>query len=305
MLINLKRVIKFALNDFNRNKGISIATIFVLFITMMLITGLVFFHGLTNYLTSQLQNKIDITVYFKSEASEEKILEVKEEIVKMFPNIKKIEYVSKEQALAIFMERHGDNPVLSRALQEVGGNPLLPSLNIITTNGDPAQYEEVSNTLQGTNFYESISHIDFLKRKDTIEKVYSINKNINIFGLLLGAIMVVVAVLVVFNTVKLAIEKSKEEITTMMVVGASDWFIKGPFIIQGIIYGLIAFIICFVVSALAAFGISSRIDFILPGFNTFSYFLTNWWIFVLIQLGFGIAVGAVSSYIVVRKHLEN
>jgi len=305
MVTNLKRVINFALNDFNRNKGISIATIFVLVITMMLVTSLVFFHGLASHLAAQLQNKIDITVYFKSETLEQKILEVQEEIVKMSPNVKSIKYISKDEALAIFRERHGDNPVLSKALQEVGDNPLLPSLNIVTTNGDPAQYEEVSNTLQNTSFYELISHIDFLKRKDTIEKVYSINKNINIFGLLLGAILVIVAVLVVFNTVKLAIEKSKDEITTMRVVGASDWFIKGPFIIQGILYGVIAFLVCFAISALTAFGISSRIDFILPGFNTFSYFLTNWWIFVLIQLGFGIAVGAVSSYIVVRKHLEN
>jgi len=305
MVTNLKRVIKFAINDFNRNKGISIATIFVLVVTIMLITSLIFFHGLATYLTAQLHNKIDITVYFKTETPEQKILEVKEEIVKMSPNIKTIEYVSREQALAIFTEKHGDNPVLSKALQEVGDNPLLASLNITTTDGDPLQYEEISNTLQNTTFAELISHIDFLKRKDTIEKVYSINKNINIFGLLLGIILVLVAILVVFNTIKLAIEKSKEEIITMRVVGASDWFIKGPFIIQGMLYGVIAFLICFIVSAFMAFVISSRIDFILPGFNTFSYFLTNWWIFVLIQLGFGIAVGAFSSYIVVRKHLKN
>ena len=113
-----------------------------------------------------------------------------------------------------------------------------------------------------------------------------------------------VAVLVVFNTIKLVIENSKEEISTMKVVGASDWFVRGPFIIQGIIYGIIAFIICILLSGLSAYFLASKISVVLPGFDVFSYFLTNWWIFVLIQLGFGIAVGAISAIVVVKKYLE-
>ena len=302
-MTNLKRIIKFAINDFSRNKGISIAAIFVLVVTIMLVTGLIFFQGIAGYLTSQLQDKIDITAYFKEGTSEQDILNVKDQILKMSPNIRNVEYVSKDQAIASFNQKHGDNPVLSKALQEVGDNPLLPSLNI-STNGDPAQYAEISNILQTSDFSKLINGVDFSQKKDIIEKVYSITKNINTFGLVLGVILIIVAILVVFNTVKLAIDNSKEEISTMRVVGASNWFIRGPFIIQGIIYGIFAFLICFLLSGLAAYFLSSKISVVLPGFDMFGYFLTNWWIFVLIQLGFGIGVGAVSSFIVVRKYLD-
>ncbi len=303
MLTNFRRILTFAINDFSRNKGISIATIFVLIITIMLVTGLFFFQGITSYLTSQIQDKIDITAYFKDGTQEEDILNVKDEIMKMSPNIKNVKYISKDQALAFFGETHKDNPVLAKALQEVGGNPFLPSLNI-TTNGDPLQYASVANILQTSDFSKLIDKVDFSQKKDTIEKVYSITSNINMFGILLGIALIIVAILVVFNTIKLAIENSKDEISTMRIVGASDWFIRGPFVIQGIIYGFAAFSICILISAASAYFLSSKMDVILPGFNIFEYFLANLWIFVLIQLGFGIGVGIISSFIVVKKYLE-
>ncbi|MCX6720052.1 MAG: permease-like cell division protein FtsX [Candidatus Staskawiczbacteria bacterium] len=303
MATKLKRIIDFAFSDFSRNKGISIAAVFVLVVTMMLVTGLIFFQGMAGYLTSQIRDKIDITAYFVDGTAEQDILGVKDQILKMSPNIKNVEYVSQEQALASFNEKHKDNPVLSKAVQEVGENPFLPSLNI-TTNGDPAQYEEVSNILQTSDFNKLIDKVDFSQKKDTIEKVYSITSNINTFGIILGAILILVAILVVFNTIKLAIENSKEEISTMRIVGASDWFVRGPFLIQGIIYGVIAFIVCIIASGLVALLLSSKISAVLPGFNMFSYFLTNLWILVLIQLGFGVGVGIISSFIVVKKYLD-
>jgi len=303
MLTNFKRVLTFAINDFSRNKGISVAAIFVLTIIILLVTGLLFFQGITAYLTSQLQNKIDITAYFKADTSEQDILNVKDDILKMSPNIRNIEYVSKDQALASFNEKHKDNPVLAKALREVGDNPFLPSLNI-TTNGDPQQYASASNILQTSDFSKLINKVDFSQKKDTIERVYSITSNVNTFGLILGAILIIVAILVVYNTIKLTIENSKDEISTMKIVGASDWFIRGPFVIQGIFYGAIAFLICILITAASVYFLSPKISVALPGFSLLDYSLTNWWIFVLIQLGFGMGVGAISALIVVRKHLE-
>ncbi|MCX6724119.1 MAG: permease-like cell division protein FtsX [Candidatus Staskawiczbacteria bacterium] len=303
MFTNFKRVFTFAMNDFGRNKGISIAAIFVLTITIMLMTSLFFFQGMAGYLTSQIQDKIDVTAYFKDGTQEKDILSVKDQIIKMSPSIKNVEYVSKDQALAIFNEKHKDNPILAKALQEVGENPFLPSLNI-TTNGDLAQYASVANILQTSDFSKLVDKVDFSQKKDTIEKVYSITSSIDTFGILLGIILIIVAILVVFNTIKLAIENSKEEIGTMRTVGASDWFIRGPFVIQGIIYGVVSFLICISISAISAYFLSSRVSAVLPGFDIFNYFLTNWLIFVLIQLCFGIGVGAISAFLVVKKHLE-
>jgi cell division transport system permease protein len=303
MFTSFGRIAKFALQDFKRNKGISLAAIFVLVVVLLLVTFLLFSRGITDYLVSEIQGKIDITAYFKGDAEEQDILDVKNKILQMSPNIKGIEYISKEQALQIFNERHEDNPVLSRALQEVGANPFLPSLNIITS-GDPVQYAEVSNILQTSDFSKLIDKVDFSQKKTTIEKVYSATKSINLFGFIVGAVLIIIAISVVFNTVKLAVENSKDEISTMRIVGASDWFVRGPFIIQGVIYGIFAFLICALLSLLFAYLFSAKISVILPGFSLFGYFLTNFWFFALIQLVFGVGVGGVCSYIVVKKYLE-
>jgi len=303
MNTNFKRILSFAVNDFRRNEGISIAAIFVLVVTIMLVTGLVFFQGTAGYLTSQIRDKIDITAYFVDGTAEQDVLAVKDKILSMSPNITGIEYISKDQALANFNEKHQDNSILTKALQEVGDNPFLPALNI-TTNGNPDQFAQVSNILQTSDFSNLIDKVDFSQKKDTIEKVYSITTRINVFGIIFGILLVIVAVLVVLNTVKLGIESSKEEISTMRIVGASDGFIRGPFIIQGIMYGVIAFIISFILSALAAAFLSSNIAVVLPGFSMLHFFLANWWLFVLIQLGFGVGVGAASALIVVKKYLS-
>lgn len=291
------------MNDFSRNKGISVAAIFVLMVTMLLVTGLLFFRGFSQYLIGQVQDKIDVTAYFKDGTSEQDILKVKDKIISISPDIKDVEYVSKEQAMETFTEKHKDNSVFSKALEEVGENPFLPSLNIKTT-GDPAQYEDVSNILETAEFAKFIEKVDFSQKKDTIEKVFSITSNINRAGLILGAILVIVAILVVFNTIKLAVDSSKEEISTMRVVGATNWFVNGPFIIQGALYGIIAFIFCIVISAICAFAASSKIGIVLPGFSLFEYFISHLWLFIIIQLGFGIGVGIISSFVVVRKYLD-
>jgi len=303
MFKNFKRILKFAFDDFSRNKGTSVAAIFMLTIIILFVTGLFFFQGLANYLTSQLKNTIDITAYFKAATSEEDILDVKDKILKISPNIKSIEYVSKEQALADFNEKHKDNPVLVKSLEEVGDNPFLPSLNIIT-NGDPQQYASVSNILQTSDFGKLIEKVDFSQKKSTIEKVYSVTTNISLYGIIIEIILVIIALLVIYNTIELTIESSKNEIATMKVVGASDWFIKGPFVMQGAFYGIISFIICFSILVLCSYFLSPQASAILPGFGIWNYFLTNWWIFVLIQLGFGVGLGAISALIVVKKHLE-
>ncbi|MEK7562419.1 MAG: permease-like cell division protein FtsX [Patescibacteria group bacterium] len=303
MLTSFNRIFKFAIDDFSRNKGISLAAIFVLVVTIMLVSGLFFFRGISSFLISEIQDRIDITAYFKDGVEEQDILNVKDEILKMSPNIKGVEYISKERAMEIFNKKHRDNAVIVRAIEEVGTNFLLPSLNI-KTNGDPAQYAGVSNVLQTANFSKFIDRVDFSQKKDTIEKVFSITSNINNFGIITGVMLVIVAMLVVFNTIKLAVDNSKEEISTMRIVGASDWFIRGPFIIQGAIYGLIACVVSLLISGASAYLLSSKIGVMMPGFNLFGYFLSNIWILVLIQLAFGAGVGIISSFIVVRKYLD-
>jgi cell division transport system permease protein len=303
MFTTFKRVFKFAFVDFYRNKGRSFSAIFVLIIIIGLITGLFFLHGISNFVVSVIENKIDITAYFKSGTAESDILNVKDQILKTLPEVKNVQYVSEDDALNNFTQRHKDNQVFSNALTQVGGNPFLPSLNI-TTNEDPAQYEKIANILNGAQFSSLIDRVDFLQKKDIIDKVFNITSNINTFGLVMVIILILVAVLIVFNTIKLAIDSSKDEISAMRIVGASNWFLRAPFVIQGAIFGCIAWIICIIITGIAAYFLSSQLLVIFSGFSLWNYFLSNVVIIILLQLGFGVGLGVISSFIVVQKYLK-
>lgn len=300
---NFSRAMGFALSHFYRNKGTSVAAIFVLTVTTLLMTGLFFTRGMSDYVIGQVQNKIDITAYFTSDTPEQDILDARQALLQEAKAIKTIQYISQDQALAAFNEKHADNAVFSRALTEVGGNPFLPSLNIIT-NGDTTQYQAIAAILQQDQYASMIQKVDFSEKKDTIQKVFAITAAVTAFGLGIGVVLIVISILVVFNTIKLIIEASGQEISTMRVVGASNWFIRGPFIIQGAIFGAISLGICFLITAACSFALTPGLAVIMPGFNLFGFFLANIFIIILIQLAAGAGLASALSFLVVRKYLN-
>ena len=303
MFTNFKRVLHFALADLSRNKGISIATIFILVVTISLFTLMFFLHGVSKEIITQIQNKIDITAYFKSDTVEQDILLAKEQILKQSGDIKKIQYISKEDALNIFLEKHKDDDTFVDALAQVGDNPFLPSLNI-TTTGDPQQYKKINDILQGDQFSGLIDQVDYSQKKDVIERLFSITSTINKFGIGLAILFMLIAILVVFNTIKLAIDTSKTEISTMRIVGASSWFVRAPFIIQGVLFGIFSFIIVFFITVISMYFLSSKLQVVLSGFSLWHYLLSHIFVIILIQLGFGIFLGGIASFIVVQKYLK-
>lgn len=302
MFTSLKRILKFAVTDFYRNRGASFAAIFVLVMTISLVTGLFLFQGISKFLISQVQDKIDISAYFKEDTTEEDVLGVKAELSKFSSEVKEIQYISKEEALQRFTKKHKDNPDFMKALEEVGGNPFLASLNIKTRL--PSQYEKISNFLETGQFRSLIEKVDYYQKRPIIEKVFSVTSAVNNFGIGLSIVLVLIAVLVVFNTTKLAIYNSKEEISTMRLVGASNWFIRGPFITQGAICGFFACLICILIFGSFTFFLSPKLEVLLPGFNLSSYFISNFWTIILIQVIFGMGLGIISSFIVVKKYLK-
>lgn len=301
--INLRRAFQFAAADFYRNKGISIAAIFILITATLLITGLFYLHGMSRFLIAEIQNKMDITAYFAQDTKEQEILALKEDLSRQFESITGITYVSKEEALEDVLEKHPDDPVISKALEEVGENPFLPSLNI-TTNGNVGQYQSIAEYLQQEVFADFIEKVDFSQKKATIEKILSTTWYTNIIGISLGVLLIIVAGLAVFNTIKLVIDFSRDEIATMRIVGASNWFINAPFIMEGGMFGAVAFMVCFTVTLILSIAASRIIGEVALGFNLAGFFLSNIFLIIFIQLLFAVGLGVLSSFLAVRKYLK-
>lgn len=267
---------------------------------ILLSTSLLVFQGVTNFLIIQLQEKVDISIYFKENSLEEDILKIKDDIAQI-PEVKDVEYVSREECLETFVERHKDDPLLMESLTELGINPFLPVLNIKAWQA--SQYSAIVGFLEKDVPAEMIEKIDYYQRKPIIETLSKITADIKRIGILLSLTLAAIGFLVAFNTVRLAIYNFREEISIMRLVGASDWFIRGPFIAQGIIVGLVSVFISFLIFALTCYLLTPKLEIIVSGFQLIQYFSQNLLTIVLIQIAAGIGLGTVSSLIAIRKYM--
>src|SRR3989344_6192464 len=300
MLNLFKKTTKRGWLNFVRNSGISIATCFIIGMTIFLVNSLFLFHNVSNFLINALQEKVDISVYFTETAGEEEILGLKDEISKI-PEVQDVQYISRAEALDKFIQRYKENPVVIESLAEVG-NPLSPTLNIKAREAN--QYASIISFLDNIPQKEIVQKVDYYERKPVIDRIFAITKNINLFGIILSILLGVVAVLVTFNQIRLAIYSSREEIGIQRLVGASNWFIRGPFLVQGAISGIIAGIVAFLIFGIAAFVISPKINILFSDLNIFQSFLGKFWIMFLIQFIVGIGLGVLSSIFAIRKYLH-
>jgi len=300
MIILLKRIFRAGWLNFTRNLGLSLATCFIIGMTIFLIASLFLLRDVTQFLITSLQEKIDISVYFKETTPEEEILQLKDEITKI-PEVKSVEYISRVEALDRFIQRYKNNPVVIESLNEIG-NPLLPSLNIKAWQAN--QFAAVTTFLEAAPQKDFIDKVDYYQRKPVIERIFSITSAINIIGIIFSLILATIAILVAFNQIRLAIYSSREEISVQRLVGASNWFIRGPFLVQGAISGVLAAIATLLIFTLVVFLLSPKFAILFSGLNIFHSFLTGFWLFLLIQIFTGIALGVLSSIIAIRKYLE-
>lgn len=296
----LKRIIKSGWRDFQRNNGLSVATIFIMVMTISLVTGLFLSQKTFDFLIVSLEDKVDMAVYFAEEPSSEEILTIQDQLAHL-PEVKKLEYISKEEALAKFTERHAGEEIIMESLAEVGGNPLLSSINIKAW--EASQYAAISSFLDTASFSDLIAKVDYNQKKPVIERLFSITSDINTTGIALSIVLALVAVIIAFNTVRIAIYNSKEEIETMRLVGASNWFIRGPFLVQGIISGILAVLITFLIFGVAVYFLSPKVEIIVPGLGLSSYFFSNFLVILALQLVAGLGLGVIASWLAVRKHL--
>lgn len=279
----------------------SLATVFIMVMAISLVTALFLLQKTTGYLVTSLSEKVDMAVYFDGEPSTDEIDIIQKELTSL-PQVKSLRYISKEEALIKFINRHQGEEVIMESLQEVGGNPLLASLNIKAF--EATQYAAISSFLDSASFKDLISKVDYNEKKPAIDKMFSLTSTISNTGIALSIVLAVVAVLIAFNTVRIAIYNSRDEIETMRLVGASNWFIRGPFLVQGIIGGLLAVLITFLVFGITLWFLSPKIDMVIPGLHLLAYFFGSFFVVIVLQLAAGIGLGACASLLAMRKHLK-
>lgn len=302
MLTTFLRIIKYGFLGFWRNGWLSTVTIIIMLLALLVFEGLIITNTVANTAISSLEDKLDISVYFKSETPEDEILKIKKSLEGL-SETKSVEYISKDEALAIFKENHLDDTTISAALEELKNNPLLASLNIKAD--EPKNYAVINAKLSQDAFKDYIDSAPYSSDQGLIiERSIKISDTLKKLGLISTIIFAAIAILITFNTIRLAIYSNREEISIMRLVGASNIFTRGPYIVEGIIYGLIAGTLSFVVIIPIIYGTSYYVKTFIPEMNLWQYLLSNSIKLIGYQLLFGVGLGAFSSFIAVRKYLK-
>jgi len=303
---NIKRILKGGFLNFWRNGVVSLSSILVMVIALFMIGSTILISAFLNATLSDLQEKVDVNIYLLTDATEEGAIALQKSI-EALPEVAYVVYVSKEEVLLNFRERHEDDQLTLQALDEVGDNPFGPILNVKAV--DPSQYGSVQDFLEGDSalvFGEGsiVDHTNYHQNKVAIEKLSSILDGVRKFGIVLTITLVVISILITFNTIRLAIYISREEISVMRLVGARNFYIRGPFVMEGVLYGFIAALISVALFYPITIWITRGTQETFGGIDLFQYYVANFnQIFVIIVVS-GIALGAVSSYLAVRRYLR-
>lgn len=301
MFTALFRIIKYGLIGFWRNSWLSLATISIIVTVLIVFEGLMIFNVLTKTVIETVKEKIDISVYFKSETSEDDMLKIKRSLESL-SEVKGVEYVSSDKALEIFKNRHINDPAISQSLNELEENPLLASLNIKAD--DPKEYAAIADYLEKASFKEKFEKITYAQNAVVIERLNKMINTAERMGFILIISLVLIAALITFNTIRLAIYSNREEIGIMRLVGASNSFIRGPYMVEGIIYGFLSAILSVVIVMPIVYFGSPYINVFVPEMNLWNYLISNILVVFGYQTVFGVGLGVISSFIAVRKYLR-
>ncbi|OGF21824.1 hypothetical protein A2Y83_02210, partial [Candidatus Falkowbacteria bacterium RBG_13_39_14] len=295
MLISIYRVIKFAFQNFWRNIWLSLVTVAILTLTFLTISFLVFFNVVAKQSISVIEEKIDISVYFKHDMPREEITQTQFKLLSL-PWTKNIKYISREQALENFKIKHFDNNKLIDILKELDDNPLGATL--VITAKDMDGYNNIIDVFGSEELKGKIQNTetDFNNYRRAIDRVSFITAKVKQIGVAASIILALIAILIVFYTIKIAIYTHKDEIAIMKLVGAGNSFVKLPFLIESILYAILACILSVIILYPLIKIVNPHIEFFVGAdFNLIEYFRGNILIIMGWQLLGAIALNLISS----------
>ena len=301
----MKRVFTGGAKNFARSGAVSFATVLIMTITLCIVGSLIFLSAILSNTLAGLEDKVDVNVYFVTDADERDIVSIQRQLEAM-PEVASVIYTSREDRLAEFRARHEDDQLTIQALDELGDNPLGASLAVKAQ--DPTQYAGIVEFLSTDPSVSPngpiIDSINYFQNKAVIDRLTAAINATERAGLVIVILFAVASTIIALATIRLAIYTARDEIAVMRLVGASNAYIRGPFIVAGIISGLTAAIISLLFFYPVTWYAGQSLSTWLGGFNLFDYYLSHFGMVFAILAGTGVLVGALASWLAVRRYLK-
>ncbi len=301
-----KRIFKSGSLNFFRNKTVSISSVAILTTTLIIIGIFFFFRGVFDYTLTQVKDKVDIKVYLKLDASDEDISSLKQKIIRL-PEVKSVELATALDSLNDFKEKHSNDAITMQALDELSTNPFGAVLTIVAQ--DTVGYESIAQSLDsGSQFLGNsssiIDKVNYYELKSSIDKINNIVNWINTIGYWITLIFIIMSSLIIFNTIRLSIFIYKDEISVMRLVGASNMYIRGPFLVESTIYACVSSVLTMLLFFPITFYIAKKTSIFLNGLNIYKYYLNNFFSLFLLLLMVSLILSTFSSILATRKYLK-
>lgn len=302
MFLSSFRILKFSLQDIFRNFSLSIMTILILVLMLLSINTLIVVRILTDQSINEIKKQIDVSIYFNPDATEKEITEVRS-FVGSFPEVEKEIFLTKEDALVNFKENYKDNKEILASLDELGENPLGPTLILKTR--EPIDYQKIIKAISVPEYENIIEAKTFADTEIAINRIESITSQVEKFSMILTVLFGLIAFVIIFNTIRVIIYTQRVEIGIKRLVGATNWFIRGPYLVESFIFSVVSIGIT---AVSVYFAISFLDPYIGVIFND-QLLLTNYFKSHIIWLLNGQFIGVlfltvVSSSLAMRRYLR-
>lgn len=301
-MITLWRVLKNGLLTFLRNGVLSFASTTVMVLTLLSLSTFFIINVALNAGIDSIKEKIDLSAYLVDEATEKDVLALQNEIAN-YNEVVTVKYVSKDEALERYKEQNVNNQKLIESLEGID-NPLPASIEVKVT--DPTHIENVASVFDRDEYEPIVNKVSYKENKIVIDKLVSATNFIQKIGIGATLAFAVISLVIIFNTIRIAVFSQKDDIEIMKLVGATNWYIRGPFILEGALYGIIGTLISMIALAALLYYSSPSINqyFGEAGQGVSGYLRNNVWLIFMVQLGIGIAIGVLSSWLALNRYFK-
>lgn len=304
-LITFSRIVRAGATNFVRNAWLSIAAMAVMIITLTIVLFSVVSNATFSNTIAQITAKIDVSVYLKDTAPQREVAAMLDDL-RALPNVASVKYLNKEEALDAYKEQNKGNADLLSAINETD-NPIPATIRIKPE--DLNRIPEIQQALEGNRYTSLIDQISYNgDRKAAIDKIAHATNLMKRAGIVAVIVFAVISVLIIFNTIQMAIFNRRDELTIMRLLGASTSFIRGPFVVEAILYGVISALISILLIHSLFVASSSALQATSLGLLDINYaaeyFNEHFWQLLTMQLALGILIGAASSTVATRRYLK-
>lgn len=302
-MITLWRMFKFGLQGFTRNIWLSVVTILIVVLNLFLMSLVSGVNIVGQQTLSAVRQKVNLSVYFTSTTSETRVGEVRQDLLKL-PEVQSIRLVTRAEHLDQLKAAKGD--IVTNAIDALGDNPLGAGLVISAKTLDG--YGAIAQAVKQPQYQSIIENTgnDFTTNQTVISRLSLIVGKMQIATYWLTGLFAFIAILMVFNTIRVAIYSQREEIGIMKLVGASDAFVRGPFVVTSIIYGIIAALLVTGILVPLLTIINPKLKMFFAGYdiNVLSYVRANLWMILGFEVAAACFLSAVSSLFAIGRYLR-